>query len=326
MKSPIVLINRAKRPGAHSIEEIFESISLYNRELIIKYVPEYRISPINIFKNLIFSYINKGRITHITGDIHYISCVTWPRNILTIHDVGSINSSNRLKNILKNIFWIYIPTLFVTKITTISDFSRDELIKKAPWLKSKIVVIPNPVNPLIEYKPKVFNNTYPTILHLGTKRNKNLENTIISLSGIKCKLIIVGKLTDLQLELLKENEIDFENFVDLSYNDVVQLYYRCDIVSFLSFYEGFGMPVIEAQSVGRVLITSNITPIPSIAGKGAHYVDPNDIVDIKSGFNKIISSEDYRNYLITEGLKNVLQYQIENVSEKYKLLYEELLK
>jgi len=321
----VVILSRALRPGAHSIEEIFTSLFAEHDDVSMLRVPEYKANVISICKNILFSIRNRGRVTHVTGDIHYVTLFTGKKTVLTIHDVGSLFKEGFVNRLLKKLFWIYLPSWFVCKITVISEFSKHELLKLAPWVKAKIVVIPNPVNPILEYKSKEFNITEPVILHLGTKSNKNLENTIKSLKGIECLLVIVGKLSNEQLVLLKENRIKFENYFDLPFTKIAELYYRCDIVSFLSFYEGFGMPVVEAQFVGRPIITSNLASIPEVAGKGAHYANPNDVEDMRAGFLKIIQTPGYRKELVANGLDNVKRFTIASVLSSYLSLYEEIM-
>ena len=90
------------------------------------------------------------------------------------------------------------------------------------------------------------------MLHLGTKKNKNLERTIQAMEGLPYKFYVLGKLHEQQANLLAHHHIDFKAFYNLPYEEVAILYHQCTAVSFASLYEGFGMPIIEAQLVGKL--------------------------------------------------------------------------
>lgn len=323
----INLIFRKKTTGV-SIEELFTNLKkeLSARGYCIKSseVPCAGVSVNSIIRNLIFTYKQPGLI-HITGDIYYVAINPLKKTLLTIHDIGSILKGGKISVLIKKIFWIWLPCLFANKITVISNYSKNELLKIIPWVSNKVRVIYNPVNSQLKKTDKYFNKNYPEILHIGTKSNKNLENTIKGLYQLPCKLVIVGKLTKDQHNLLNKFKIFYENHINIPYSEIKNLYERCDIVSFISKYEGFGLPIIEAQKVGRVVITSTRASIPEIAGEGAHFVNPENIVEIKNGFKKLIEDDSYREKLIEKGFNNVARFEITNISNQYIALYKEML-
>lgn len=322
----INFIFRKRGANHNSIEELFASIidNLPDDvEINIVELPYEGASIKSFFFNIWHVLFLKG-VLHITGDVHYIGLIPFKKTILTIHDVNSIVKGSSIKRfILKNL-WFVLPALFVKKITVISEFSKKEILQIIPWAKSKITVIYNPVNPLIETIPKSFNNLAPTVLHIGTKVNKNLENTIKSLQDLSCELIIVGTLNENDKYLLEKSKINFLNYTNLRYHNIVKLYQNCDIVSFVSLYEGFGMPIIEAQKTGRVVLTSNRASIPEIAGDAAYYANPLDFLDIKSAFETIIGNETMRNELISLGLKNVKRFEVKKIASEYYYLYKQI--
>lgn len=327
-KQKLVYLFRSNQ-GGHSVENIFKNISQnlkdsYDIQMVE--LPFSGLSPTSILKNIWFVSKLDG-IIHVTGDIHYISILPWKKMVLTIHDVGSLlNDNSIIKRFIKKVFWIWIPLLFTRKITVVSDFTRNELLKLTSWISYKLTVIHNPILNLV-FNTEIndnFNKEFPKILLIGTKPNKNVERTIESLQGIKCELWILGRLSETQIDLLEKFNISYKNHFNISNAELIELYKKCDIVSFISLYEGFGMPVIEGQAMGKVVITSNIHPIIDVAGSGAVFVNPLDSDDMKTGFLNVISNSNLRNQCIQNGLKNVERFKTEVIVEKYRKIYEEL--
>lgn len=298
-----------------SIENVFNLI--YDNYKNFKYLPNSNFDLFSVTKNLIYVAKLKGLI-HVTGDIHYVCIVPFKKFILTVHDTESILKGNIFLRLFKKIFWFYIPFFNAKKITVISNFTKKQVLKEVPWVKDKLVVINNPINPNFIFNPKNTFNEKPLILHIGTKENKNLENTILALVGIKCKIIIVGKLNNKYLDLLKKKKSDYENFQNISFENLKKLYEKSDLVSFISKYEGFGLPVIEAQSVGRPVITSNCEAIVEIAGDSVLYVNPFDISDINNGFKKIINNKELREELVNRGRENIKKFNLDIIKKQYK--------
>lgn len=318
-----------RRKGiAHSIEGVFENIFKFLPSSIqVKktFVPCHRVNIQSLFRNLKFVFLNKSKLNHITGDVHYVSIVTGSKTVLTIHDIQSTLNGTTFKSFFLKVLWFKIPALLVNRITVISEFTKLELIKIVPYAKHKIVVIPNLYNQFIEFEDKDFNLIEPVILHIGTTANKNIIRVCEALDGISCKLVIVGQLDKDQLESLKLHKVKYENVFDITNEEIVALYKRCDIVSFPSLYEGFGMPIIEGNMAGRVVLTSVVCSMPEVANDAAHLIDPYDIESIRQGYLKIINDEPYRFQLIANGFRNISRFRPEIISEQYVKIYEELL-
>ena len=125
----------------------------------------------------------------------------------------------------------------------------------------------------------------------------------------KLKLIIIGELSIYQKNLLSNNKIDYKNYVGINNNYLINKYFKSDILVFVSVYEGFGVPIIEAQKIGRAVITSNLYPMKYVAGNGALLVNPKSVKSIKSGILKIINNSRLRDNLINNGYKNVNRFK-----------------
>ncbi|MFI3297290.1 MAG: glycosyltransferase family 1 protein [bacterium] len=322
-KELITLFYRKKREGVNSIETVFDSLTSLSDHHRLS-VPREGSSIKSILKNLSFAYKNKSKINHITGDIHYIALALGRNTVLTIHDVGSALNSKGLKRAMIRLLWFTIPALIVKKITVISQFTKDELIKIVPFAKNKIVVIHNSFNPITTFDKREFNNQQPVILHIGTKSNKNLERVIDAIAELKCALVILGKLSEQQKEKLSKSNIHYKALYDISYPKVMELYKECDIVSFPSLYEGFGLPVLEANAVGRVIIAGGIQALREVANDSAYFVDPYSVNSIRDGFKRVIEDENLRANLIDRGVVNIKRFSEQEISNKYNQLYQTL--
>ena len=325
MTKTIHYITRKRLPSYNSIEELFLAISArvkstYATQWIpLKYTGA---SPIRILKNIWSVKADPANIYHITGDVHYMALAYRKRAILTVHDVDSAFTGSFIKRMYVRLFWFWLPALFVKKITVISEFTKQQLTAIIPSFAHKITVVYNPVNPKIQPHIKDFNMT-PTILLLGTKSNKNLERSLQAIKDIPCKVVIVGELNAAQTRLLASLKISYTHKQHISFEAIVTCYKQADIVCFPSLYEGFGMPIIEAQATGRVVLSSNIGAMKEIAGKGAHLVDPYSVAAIREGILKIMKDPFYRERLIANGFTNAAKYSLDNTVSSYMRLYNE---
>ena len=326
-----MLINfffRKAYPGYFSIESVFNNvIKDFSKDLSFKSItlPNYTSGIKNIIKNIAFAVKNQGSINHVTGDVNYISIfLNRKRTILTFHDLESILTQSIFKRIIFYIFWIWIPVKRLKYITVISEATKHKLIKLTRVNPNKIFVIYNGIPSEFVYTPKDFNKDCPTILQVGTTDNKNISRLLNAIKSIKCKLIIVGKLNDSLRELLVKNELNYTNYFNVSVDELVKIYKDSDIVTFISLFEGFGLPIIEAQATGRPVITSNLSSMPEIAGKGALFVDPYNVENIREGILELIQNEKLRMHLVEEGLSNIQRFKPELIAKMYMELYEKV--
>jgi glycosyltransferase involved in cell wall biosynthesis len=265
-------------------------------------------------------------IYHITGDIHFAGLfLPRKRTVLTIHDLGTYDASGGIARFVFWLFWIYLPVKKLKYITVISEATKKHLLELVSVDPDKITVIPNLV--IGNFKPvfKDFNEACPLILQVGITENKNIIRLAEALQNISCILLILGIPTEDQKAALNNYNIKFESYHNLTRDEVIGLYNKCDLVTFISTHEGFGLPIIEANAVGRAVITSNMSSMPEIAGDSAHLVDPFSVIDMRNGILKIISDSNYRESLIKKGLENAKRYNPEAIAGKYLDLYNKIL-
>lgn len=318
-------------PSANvSIERCFDSvircISKYNDlEVEKSYVKAYGFWPINVVLNTIRYAFKRFRpgIFHITGDVHYVACLMNPKNtVLTIHDCVVLHDDSANKYFKKLVYylWYYVPLKHLKYICCISEETRRDLISFFPWVEPKLTVVPSPVSDQFYYSPKECNIKCPRILHVGTRDNKNLPRVIQALEGLNCHLRIIGKLSEEHMSLLKSTGVDYSNDFNITDEQIIQEYIDADIISFPSLFEGFGLPIVEAQLVGRPVVTSDREPMKTV-GKGAVLVNPESVESIREGFCRIMNSKDIGDKCVSEGLKNCQQYTAEKVADRYYEIY-----
>lgn len=311
-----------------SIGRVFAPIEAEMRrycEVDSVYLPVPNYSPKGLFRNIRAAVKKCGStkydIVHITGAEHYLLPFLRGENcVVTVHDIMYYSYLNGLKKRL----WksMFIDSLKCAKgVTFISEYSKRQVLDVISLEGESVKVIPNPLSPEFVHVPKEFSKSKPTILHIGTLERKNLCRSIEAMEGISCHLRVVGSVSDEEQELLRRLNIDFSIVENLSDSEILEEYNRCDIVNFPSTYEGFGMPILEGQAVGRTVLTSNISPMVDICGEGAFCVDPFCVESIRDGYKDIIANDLKRDEVIAEGLNNVKLYSIGEVTDRYYQLY-----
>lgn len=276
--------------------------------------------------NIIEAAFRQGDINHITGDVHYLAfLLDRKRTVLTILDLVAVH---RLKGWKKSLFvflWYSLPVSCVSRVTVISEATKKDLLATVKVNPAKVEVIYVPLSDDFFPSPRAFNSVKPIILQVGTASNKNLERVAAALAGISCCLRIIGRLSEQQKEALERADIEYSNVFHISDNQLVQEFRDCDMLVFASTFEGFGLPIIEAQATGRPVVTSNLWSMPEVAGNAACLVDPFDISDIQKGVQRIISEDNYRSKLIADGYVNVERFRLGRIAARYAQVYNDML-
>lgn len=278
-------------------------------------------------KNLLFFRKRPADLYHITGQIHYIALLFRPENtVLSIMDVRFLYGKTGARRWLLKKLYLDWPVNRLRYITAISEKTKQEIIKYSGCSEDKITVLDLPqVIEIDQEPPQPFNSKKPVILQVGTMENKNIPNLALALKGLACKLRIIGQMTAAQREVLDENKIEYENAFDLSEEQLREEYRSADIVTFCSTFEGFGLPIVEAQSMRKPVITSNLSPMIETSGGAAYLADPLDPGSIRDGMEKIILDAEYRERLVRDGLENVKRFEPAAVARQYEDYYNLIL-
>jgi glycosyltransferase involved in cell wall biosynthesis len=292
---------------------------------------------------------NKIDIYHIPqngiGFCKYIQC----KKIVTIHDlIPYIMPLTVGKGYLLK-FLREMPNIINDSdaIITVSEYSKKDILKFFPVDENKIFVTPlaadEKYKPLDKEKCKhIIKEKYhidkPFILYLGGfSARKNIKSLILAFSKVykkltkKYNLVIVGKCTDqykylndISNNLYMGSNIVFTGFVPEKY---LPLFYNAaELFIYPSFYEGFGLPPLEAMSCGTPVIASNVSSIPEVMGKGGILINPYNLNELELAIENVLNDEKTKNHLIDKSIKQSSLFSWKKTAISTIKIYEEVLK
>lgn len=227
------------------------------------------------------------------------------------------------------------------KIITISEFSKNEIIKYYKISSEKIIVTylaaDNKFTQINADKKQIgadlkrkYNIKNKFILYIGAIFNRRHIPELISAFEK-----ISDKLPDYELVIVGQNQtnphIDINALADdanrkrkiikiisdLPENDIADIYRGASLTVYLSDYEGFGLPVIESMACGTPVVTTNKASLPEVGAGAAIYVqNPSDIDEIAGSIYKILTDENLCQELIKRGLENVKRFSWEECAKE----------
>ena len=329
-KIKVSLFMRAPRPGAsYSIERLFDAI--VSALPVDRYDIRRRVCPfrskgvIRRLALIVWAACNQGDVNHVTGDVNFLGLLLRrSRTVLTIHDSASMRRLNGWRRWCYKVAWLQLPVWRAAHVTVISERTLEETASYVGIDRARFSVIPNCVPQGMSAESRTFVNSRPRILAVGTGENKNLTRIIEALEGLPCLLVVVGELYERHRKLLTQFAVEVENHVNLDDASMADQYRKADAVVFVSTYEGFGLPILEAQATGRPIVTSRRSPMQEVAGSGACLVDPESVSEIRAALMRVVHDPDYRAALVQAGFENVKAYSAELVARQYASVYEEL--
>lgn len=325
----VVHFQRRPQEGQFSLERMFTEVRRelsHTVECRLWVARFYSRGFLKRFYNIFAAFFQQGDINHVTGDVHFLTyLLKHNRTVLTILDCESLDRFVGVKKVIFRLLWYAWPVRCARVVTVISHATKTALLRHVNCQPEKIEVIPCCISRDFQSSPRPFNKRLPRILHIGTADNKNLDRVAEALVGVKCRLHVIGSLTKWQRYVLAQYEIDFTNAEAISGEAVIQAYRDCDILLYVSTYEGFGMPIIEANAVGRPVITSNLSSMPEVANGAARLVNPFDPASIREGIRQVINDCGFREELVEKGYANAQRFSSRVVSAKYLALYRRIL-
>lgn len=321
----VVHFQRRPLTGQYSLERLFADVRAALSDRIDVKIWQSRHGSIGVWRRLYSVFeaaVAQGEVNHVTGDVHFLTyLMDRKRTVLTIADCVTLERLRGLKRRVFWFFWYWLPVQRCRAITVISESTKRELLRYVACDPDSVHVIHCCISDDFQAVPAEFNREYPRLLHIGTGQNKNLERVAEALEGIPCRLAIIGKLSQSQRDALGRHRIDWENLVGLGEQALLEQYHKSDMVVFASTYEGFGLPIAEANAVGRPVVTSTLYSMPEVAGDAACLVDPYKTESIREGILRVISDSDYRDALIKNGYRNVERFRPAVIAAHYSDLY-----
>lgn len=320
----ICYIYREKEKNEHSIELVFDAVCDEMEKLGHTVEKWYKpVSWRQTFSEMRRLRKRKYDLYHITGDVNYLWLfLPWKRTTMTVHDIGYYkNHPKTLKRRLLALFSCVVPAWFLRKYTCVSQLTRDDLVHILKISPKRLEVIPNPIVLDIKPEPKTFNEESPVIMQIGTGWHKNLDSLIESVKGLDCRLDIIGSPEQTLIERMDSLGIVYRTSSGLTDAEIIDRYRQSDILFFVSRSEGFGLPILEAQSMGRPVLTSSEAPMPFVAGEGALFFSPGDIAGIRAGILSLIADGALRNKLIDTGYRNVNRFSRDAIGKLYYNFY-----
>jgi glycosyltransferase involved in cell wall biosynthesis len=230
------------------------------------------------------------------------------------------------KREMTRLIWVDGPARRAARVTCISDATRAELLAIVPGLDpDKVRVVYDPIPDDYTPVPLAPVGRVPRLLQIGTGRhNKNLNGVARAIAGLDCDLDVVGPLAPDQRELLSSLGVSYRNLVNITEEALRAVIAEADVVVFASKYEGFGLPIIEAQAIGRPVVTSTLCSMPEVAGGAAMLVDPYSIREIREAILTLLENEPLRRELVQKGLENVKRFDRRLIARQYVEIYREL--
>lgn len=246
------------------------------------------------------------------------------KRVMSIYDISFIKYPNYINSVVKQYTEQVQRCLQWTDlIITISESSKRDIIENLKVDPDSVYVTPlasryypNYLSPpLVNQLEKLVSYDFaqPYILFVSTiEPRKNITSLILAFNKLKQKykiehqLILIGQKGWHYEPILAEIENSPYksqiHHLDYLSDELVALFYsRADVFVYPSYYEGFGLPVLEAMTLGAPVVTSNTSSLPEVVGDAALLIEPHDSTSLAEAILQVISDSQLRNQLIDKG-------------------------
>jgi glycosyltransferase involved in cell wall biosynthesis len=253
----------------------------------------------------------------------YLSLKSNIKSIAVIHDISFMHNPKDFPFIIKKYYHHFFPRFAkkANRIVTVSEYSKQDIAKEFNIKPINIDVVYNGSNEI--YKPssneeitktkKEYSEDTNYFIFVGAlSPRKNVANLLFafdifkSTTGSNIKLIIVGEkmfktknIRETYNSISSKDDVIFTG--RMSPEQLKNLYGSALALTYVPYFEGFGIPIIEAMNCDTAVITSNVTSMPEVANDAAIYADPFSVQSIADAMIQISSDLNLRNQLIEKG-------------------------
>lgn len=264
------------------------------------------------------------------------------KKVVTIHDLIFARYPQYYSFFDRKIhFWKFRKAAQTAdRIIAISEQTKKDIVHYLKIPESKIEVIYQGCHQafkenqseefILETKEK-FNLPQRFILNVGTiEERKNLLNILKAIHKTEIPLVVVGKKTKYFSKIeqyIRKNKMEKQiHFLEgVSMNELAVIYKLAEIFVYPSFFEGFGIPVIEALFSKTVAITSNKSCLPEAGGKDSVYIDPKNYLDIQAKIKFLWDNESERKRRADKGFEFVQKFNDETIAKQLMNFYQNIL-
>lgn len=270
----------------------------------------------------------------------------------TVHDLATLHLKDKydFSHAVFNRNMLPFLTRRLDSIITVSQFSKDDIVRFAKVPQKRVTVIPLAAdrNRFFPGKDRAatkermcekFSITKPYILYISRLEHpgKNHVNLIKAFNlfreetSTEYQLVLPGPDRERSEEIHAvaqaspfSQDIKFLGFIDNE--DVADLYRGAELFVLPSFFEGFGLPVLEAMACGTPVITSDAASLPEVSGPHTPHFDPSDCEQIKEAMVKVLESKETRERLSAESLAWAGLYSWEKTVAQTVAIFDNALK
>jgi glycosyltransferase involved in cell wall biosynthesis len=288
-------------------------------------------------------------LLHTLGNTSPFWLPTRTRLVITLHDVMFLKSGESIpvpKTAYQRAGRVYraltapINARQASAVITISEFSRQDILQSISGLdEAKVIPIFESCDPRFTPRSQTSasNIERPFLLCLGAEDpRKNTFRIVQSYlhavrnHGVEHDLVICGYANWMGSSVHRlvqaenaEPRVRFLPFI--SVNELITLYQQASAMLYISLYEGFGIPLLEAFSCGCPVVASDTTSIPEVAGDAAFYVDPTNSSAIESAIVRLCADTGLQSELRALGFRRAKQFSWEKTATKTLEVYRSLL-
>jgi glycosyltransferase involved in cell wall biosynthesis len=235
--------------------------------------------------------------------------------VVTVHDLTHLHFYTKLH---RAYYESVLRPLFrrCAHVVCVSNFTRDEFLDWSKIDAGKVTTVYNGVEPQQFAQRGPLPLPFPYVLYPGNQRGyKNLRRLLqayarTQLPADGVRLVLTGapepNLRATTMALRIEESVHFAGTVDRA--TMIGLFAHATAVAFVSLYEGFGLPLLEAMAAGVPVLASRAAALPEIAGDAALLVDPTRIDEISHGLQELVTNEDLRTRLVDKGAARVARF------------------